>query len=172
MVRTSCFAAVVLASLVTGTIANDAPKKEKSTTASDPQKKQSGPSSAQPASASETRREAKEELRLWPYEKKLIELTNAQRRRYGLSPLSIDKSLLNSARTHCYWMAGARSLTHTTAAVAENIAMGQTSCDSAVADWMTSPGHRANMLGSYGRIGAAAYQASDGTIYWCLQFLP
>jgi uncharacterized protein YkwD len=101
----------------------------------------------------------------------LIELTNAERRRYGLSPLTIDKSLLDSARGHCYWMASARSLQHTSAAVAENIAMGQGSCAEAVRDWMNSPGHRANMLGSYSRIGMAAYQTSDGTIYWCLQFL-
>jgi uncharacterized protein YkwD len=125
---------------------------------------------AKQASASESR-VAKDEIPLWPYEKTLIELTNAQRRRYGLSPLTVDKGLLRSARNHCYWMAGANSLQHTTAAVAENIAMGQPSCQAAVTDWMNSPGHRANMLGSYSRIGVAAYRASDGTIYWCVQFL-
>jgi len=115
--------------------------------------------------------EAKDEIPLWPCEKKLIELTNAERAHYGLAPLSLDKSLLDSARSHCYWMADVRSLQHTTAMVAENIALGQASCADAVADWMRSPGHRANMLGSYSRIGAAAYTASDGRIYWCLQFL-
>jgi uncharacterized protein YkwD len=115
---------------------------------------------------------AKEEIRLWPCEKKLIDLTNAQRRRYGLADLTIDKDLLASTRAHCYWMADVRSLQHTTAMVAENIAMGQRSCDEAVSSWMASPGHRANMLGSYSHIGMAAYQTSDGTIYWCLQFSP
>jgi uncharacterized protein YkwD len=115
---------------------------------------------------------AKDEIPLWPYEKKLIELTNSQRQRYGLAELTIDKGLLASTRNHCYWMASARSMQHTTAAVAENIAMGQRSCEETIGSWMASPGHRANMLGRYSRIGMAAYQASDGTIYWCLQFLP
>src|SRR5206468_7411573 len=83
---------------------------------------------------------AKVEIPLWPYEKKLIELTNVERRRYGLSPLSLEKGLLTSARDHCYWMASARSLQHTTAMVAENIAMGQRSCEEAVRSWMDSPG--------------------------------
>ncbi len=124
---------------------------------------------ARQASSAE-RLTAKSEIPLWPYEKKLIELTNAERRRYGLSPLTIDKSLLASTREHCYWMASAGSLQHTTAAVAENIAMGQRTCAEAVGSWMNSPGHRANMLGSYSRLGMAAYQTWDGTIYWCVQF--
>ncbi len=126
---------------------------------------------ARQASSAETLT-AKKEIPLWPYEKKLIELTNAQRRHHGLSPLTIDKSLLSSAREHCFWMASAHSLQHTSASVAENIAMGQRSCEEAISSWMSSPGHRANMLGSYSRLGMAAYQTWDGTIYWCVQFLP
>jgi len=155
-----CFGCFFAASLVCvwPAFAEDAQKAEKSETAS-----------VKPAST-ETKL-VKDDIPLWPYEKKLLELTNAERRRYGLSPLKLDKELLTSTRNHCYWMARVRSLEHTTAAVAENIAMGQRSCAEAVSSWMSSPGHRANMLGSYTRIGMAAYQASDGTIYWCLQFL-
>ena len=69
-------------------------------------------------------------------------------------------------------MATRQSLQHTTAAVAENIAMGQPNSDQAVRDWMNSPGHRANILnGSYTRIGVAAYVSPSGAIYWCQQFL-
>jgi uncharacterized protein YkwD len=56
--------------------------------------------------------------------------------------------------------------------VAENIAMGQRSSTEAVQSWMSSPGHRANILdASYTRIGVSAYRTPDGTIFWCQQFL-
>ena len=110
---------------------------------------------------------------LWPVEQKLLDFTNAQRTYYGLEPLALDESLLKSARTHCFWMASARNLQHTSSPVAENIVMGQRTTREAVNSWMTSPGHRANMLsGSYRRLGMAAYETHDGVIYWCLQFLP
>jgi uncharacterized protein YkwD len=38
---------------------------------------------------------------------------------------------------------------------AENIAKGQTSVEQVVADWITSPGHRTNLLGPYAQYGAA-----------------
>ena len=69
-------------------------------------------------------------------------------------------------------MARYRRLQHTRQPVAENIAMGQRNSKEAVRDWMTSRGHRANILNrSYQRIGAAAYRTKSGTIYWCQQFL-
>jgi len=105
-------------------------------------------------------------------EENLIELTNAERARFGLRPLRLDASLLKSARSHAGWMARSGNLQHTTAAVAENIAMGQQSSAEAVRSWMNSSGHRANMLNaSYTRIGPAAYTGRNGRIFWCLQFL-
>jgi uncharacterized protein YkwD len=112
-----------------------------------------------------------DEIPLWPIEKQMLEQTNAQRQYYGLPPLQLDKDLLNSARRHCFWMASARSMQHTSDPVAENIAMGQRTTAEAVNAWMNSPGHRANMLGSYRRLGVAAYETYDGTIYWCVQFI-
>ena len=105
-------------------------------------------------------------------ETNIIAKTNARRIRNGKRPLKLDESLMRSARQHCTWMARNRSLQHTRAAVAENIAMGQSTSTEAVQDWMNSPGHRANMLnGQYTRIGVAAYRAHDGRVYWCQQFL-
>ncbi len=110
-------------------------------------------------------------LKILGVEQNIVAKTNAQRIRNGKSPLKLDESLMRSARQHCTWMARNRSLQHTRAAVAENIAMGQSSSSEAVQDWMNSPGHRANMLsGQYTRIGVAAYRARDGQIYWCQQF--
>jgi uncharacterized protein YkwD len=109
---------------------------------------------------------------LHPIEKALIERTNRERQRFGLRPLRLDFGLLRSARRHAAWMTRTRNLQHTSAMVAENIALGQRSSNEAVQSWMNSPGHRANMLNaSYTRVGAAAYTASSGQVYWCIQFL-
>jgi len=107
-----------------------------------------------------------------PVEERIVEKTNAERRRHGLPPLEVDGHLVRSARRHTAWMTRSRSLQHTNAAVGENIAMGQQSSAEAVRSWMNSSGHRANILSSsYRKIGVAAYTATDGTVYWCQQFL-
>ena len=109
---------------------------------------------------------------LHPIEARVVERTNQQRARHGLPPLSVDPRLLSSARNHAAWMTNSRSLTHTTKAVGENIAMGQSSSAEVINSWMNSSGHRANILNpSYTRIGVAAYATPDGTIFWCQQFL-
>lgn len=111
-------------------------------------------------------------VRLNTFESKIISYTNAERARYGLRPLVVDRYLVSSARRHAAWMTNNHTLQHTGAPVAENIAMGQSSSAQAVRDWMNSSGHRANILNpSYTRIGAAAYTAPNGTTFWCQQFL-
>lgn len=108
---------------------------------------------------------------LQPIEQSVVSQTNAQRARHGLPPLQIDMQLMHAARRHAAWMASRSSLQHTTATVAENIAAGQSSSHEAVRDWMSSPGHRANILNhGYSRIGVGAYRGRDGQIYWCQQF--
>jgi uncharacterized protein YkwD len=117
-------------------------------------------------------RSASPEFQLLTIESNLVQHTNTQRMRYGLPPLQVDAHLMNSARRHAIWMARFGSLQHTSAAVAENIATGQSSSREAVTDWMSSAGHRANILSSgHNRIGVAAYRGRDGQIYWCQQFL-
>ena len=114
-----------------------------------------------------------EPLDLHPIEARVIERTNSQRIRHGLRPLRVDRRLLRSARQHAAWMTNAHSLTHTSAGVAENIAMGQQTAHEAVRSWMSSSGHRANILGrNYRRIGVSAYSAPDGTVFWTQQFEP
>ena len=105
-------------------------------------------------------------------EARVIEKTNAQRVRHGLRPLVVDTRLIRSARRHAAWMTNNRSMVHTNAAVAENIAMGQRSSGEVLNAWMNSSGHRANILNpGHTRIGVAAYTTPSGTIYWCQQFL-
>jgi len=124
--------------------------------------------SAQPSPVA---RQATHEPQLHAIEQRLIERTNAARARYGLPALATDMALVNSARRHNAWMVHHRSLQHSHAQVAENIAMGQRSTAEVMNSWMNSSGHRANILGgNYRRIGVSAYRTPDGTIYWCQQF--
>jgi len=112
------------------------------------------------------------EIKLIAIERNIVLHTNAERKRHGLPALEVDGDLVASARKHCSWMAWHRSLQHTRRAVAENIAMGQRSSKEAVRDWMSSSGHRANILNrGHRRIGVAAYRTESGTIFWCQQFL-
>src|SRR5262245_14408331 len=74
------------------TPAKDSPAKQSSTQAATSQK---ADGAVQGASSAE-KLTAKGEIPLWPCEKKLIELTNAERRRYGLAELTIDEDLLTS----------------------------------------------------------------------------
>jgi uncharacterized protein YkwD len=90
-------------------------------------------------------------------ETELIAATNEARVNHGLPPLAVDYALMRSARRHTAWMTRSRRLQHTSAPVAENIAMGQRSPRGAIGSWLSSPGHRANMLsGRYRRLGVAA----------------
>ena len=108
------------------------------------------------------------------YESQLIEKTNAERVARGLRPLVPDVRLQNDARTWCMAMAQRHSLQHSalTYARGENIAWNQSTPDEVIRCWMTSPGHRANMLGSgFTSIGVAAYVSPrDGSVYWIQQF--
>jgi uncharacterized protein YkwD len=114
----------------------------------------------------------KEKIKLIAVERNIIHDTNQQRRQYGLPPLEVDPKLVRSARRQATWMTVHRALQHTSDPVAENIAMGQRDSQEVVRDWMSSPGHRANILNRrYRRIGAAAYSTPDGAIYWCEQFM-
>jgi uncharacterized protein YkwD len=101
----------------------------------------------------------------------VLEMTNKERVSRGLKPLVIDPSLVESARQHANWMASTHRMQHTSKPVGENIAMGQNTCTSVMSTWMNSSGHRANILGGWNRVGAAAYTSPSGRIYWCLQFL-
>jgi uncharacterized protein YkwD len=115
---------------------------------------------------------AEREFELTKVEKAVIRRTNMYRAEHSLPPLVVDPQLMKAAREHADWMARSDNLTHTHRAVGENIAWNQATAYAAVDDWMTSPGHRANILSaSYGRIGVAVVRASDGSPYWCQQFL-
>ena len=104
---------------------------------------------------------------------------NAERAARGLSSLRVDAELTRAARVRAAEIA--REFSHTrpdgdswrtvsASAYGENIAMGQRTADKVMAAWLTSPGHRANLLRpTFGSIGVCCY-VSGGVVYWVQLF--
>lgn len=81
---------------------------------------------------------------------------NNFRIRNGLKPCEFNQNLQNIAQWHSNNMYNRGQMYHSgTAYVAENVFMGSSSGVYAVRVWINSPGHRANMLGPYRRVGIA-----------------
>ena len=124
----------------------------------------------------------------------VVELTNIERAKAGLSPLELNNRLLNAAQDHSNDMAQDDFFSHTGAdgssigdrvrasgyqysTTGENIAAGQTTPAQVVEGWMNSPGHRANILNpNYTEIGVGyEYLQNDtGSVnynhYWTQVF--
>ncbi len=116
----------------------------------------------------------------------VIRLTNAERRKRGLPPLSRNPNLAKSAQYHADFMARndcfahrcprepalaqrARNAGYRYRGVAENIAAGSPTPAEVVEGWMDSPGHRANILHPEMReigIGYALLNEDTGRETW------
>lgn len=104
---------------------------------------------------------------------------NAERAKYGLSSLTVSDELTRAACVRAAEIVrqfshtrpdGSSCFTVSGAAYGENIAKGQSSADRVMAAWMSSEGHRANILReSYGSIGVCALKV-NGVIYWVQLF--
>ena len=125
---------------------------------------------------------------------RVVELTNIERSKVGLQPVTLDLQLADAAQNHSDDMASDDFFSHTGAdgstpvtriadrgydyaAAGENIAAGQTRAEQVVEGWMNSPGHRANILNeSFTEIGIGyTYLANDtGSVnynhYWTQVF--
>lgn len=105
----------------------------------------------------------------------VVRLVNEEREKYGLEPLRVDVQLTAAASVRAKEIVGRFSHTRpdgtkwstvSAAARGENIARGHTSADRVMAAWMTSEGHRANILReSFGSIGVCALQV-NGVMHW------
>jgi uncharacterized protein YkwD len=111
----------------------------------------------------------------------VVHLTNAFRQQFGLQPLTSNLKLNTAAQTHSRNMAVQDFFDHVgsdrsqpwdrmTAAgyqwshSAENIAAGQQTAEAVVNAWITSPGHRDNMLNANLReIGVGYYELVPDT---------
>ena len=109
----------------------------------------------------------------------VISQVNNERTNAGLPPLSVSAELTGAACIRAREIVGQFSHTRpdgsswstvSAAATGENIAKGQSSADRVMAAWMSSEGHRANILrSSFGSIGVCALKV-DGVIYWVQLF--
>lgn len=116
------------------------------------------------------------------YAAQVVKLVNEERSKAGLKPLSVNTKAEKAASVRVKELE--KSFSHTrpngsdfsTALKAaginyqsagENIAYGQKTPAIVMKDWMNSPGHKANILGSqYTSIAVSHYQNTAGVDYW------
>ena len=116
----------------------------------------------------------------------VLRLINAERDKYGLSPLVQDSGATQVAHlrakeivqsfshtrpngSSCFTAAGELGVTYRSAG--ENIAYGFPTPEAVVNGWMNSEGHRKNILSSsFGKIGIGCYE-SGGVLYWSQFFI-
>ncbi|MCY9430898.1 CAP domain-containing protein [Bacillus spizizenii] len=116
-----------------------------------------------PAAAEKTNTTTSAPSSVSAYEKKVVELTNAERQKQGLKPLQIDETLSKSARAKSQDMKDKNYFDHQSPTygspfdmmksfgisyktAGENIAKGQKTPEEVVKAWMNSEGHRKNIL--------------------------
>ena len=154
-----------------------------------PEQGQAAPPENQPAEepAEDNKQQAEESTEgISETEMKVIELTNAERRKNGLSDLKADASLSNVARDKSKDMQTNNYFSHTSPThgspfdmmrdygisyntAGENIAMGQRSPEEVVQAWMNSEGHRKNILnGEFTHIGVGYVEEGN---YWTQMFI-
>ncbi|MFS0783796.1 S-layer homology domain-containing protein [Bacillus sp. 1P06AnD] len=121
------------------------------------------------------------------FEKKVVELTNAERAKQGLKPLILDTEASRVAHAKAEDMKVNNYFSHTSPtygglkellqkfgiknwhAAGENIAKGQPTPESVVSAWMNSAGHRANILNPNFTHMGAGYVSSPNV--WVQEFL-
>jgi uncharacterized protein YkwD len=118
-------------------------------------------------------------------EQELMDRANAEREQAQRTPLTGERLVTLAARRHAANMATSNTLAHELdgqgvgdrlanlgfgwVQCGENIARGQDTPAEAIASWMNSPGHRANLLGEkYTHIGVAFSETPQGQKYWTM----
>ena len=117
----------------------------------------------------------------------VVALVNKERAAAGCSPVTVNDALTRAAQKHSDAMAASGRLSHTGAdgstmasrveaegydwsTLGENIAQGQRTPEEVMADWMSSPGHRENILNcSFKEIGVGVNMGSGGP-WWTQDF--
>ncbi len=117
----------------------------------------------------------------------VIELVNNERAKAGLSPVSTTANQANAASERAQEIVSAFSHTRpdgrsfstvlaengvSYSGAGENIAYGQTTPQQVMNSWMSSSGHKANILNAnYKVIGVGYCQNASGTAYWTQLFV-
>lgn len=123
------------------------------------------------------------------FEKRVLDLTNAERAKAGLAPLKLNAELSRVARFKSQDMRDRNYFSHTSptygspftmmrnfgirfTAAGENIAAGYTTPESVVKGWMNSPGHRQNIMNpSYNKLGVGYAAGGSYRHYWTQMFI-
>jgi len=123
-------------------------------------------------------------------EGRIFDLINAQRRHQGLPPLVYNEQLDRMAKIQAKNMARFQKMAHVLpeaslptladrahyvgypfGRLAENVALGYPSAQTVVEGWMSSKGHRANILnGDVVETGIGIARSSAGGLYFCQVF--
>ncbi|MDT0614893.1 CAP domain-containing protein [Streptomyces lancefieldiae] len=116
---------------------------------------------------------------------KVVELVNAERSKAGCSPVTVNAALTKAAQAHSEDMAATRTMSHSGSdgsspddritsagyhwsAYGENVAYGYSTPEKVMAGWMSSPGHRENILNcDFKEIGVGLAQPDS---YWTQDF--
>ncbi|MFF9088529.1 CAP domain-containing protein [Streptomyces sp. NPDC014991] len=115
----------------------------------------------------------------------IVRLVNAERAKAGCRALTPDSALTRAAQAHSADMAAHQNMSHTGSdgsapgdritgagyawsSYGENVAYGYSTAEQVMAGWMSSPGHRANILNcSFQEIGVGLAQPGS---YWTQDF--
>ena len=128
--------------------------------------------------------------RVGPTEARIFNLINAERKRQGLPALEYSRQLDEMARIQAQNMARFHKMAHVLpesgtptladrarhvgymfGRLAENVAHDYPSAQTVVEGWMTSKGHRANILNTdVVETGIAIARSSSGGLYYCQVF--
>ncbi|MFJ9817380.1 CAP domain-containing protein [Streptomyces sp. NPDC101151] len=115
----------------------------------------------------------------------IVALVNAERSKVGCSAVTLDATLTKAAQAHSKDMAAHQNMSHTGSdgsspgdritsagyrwsSYGENVAYGYSTAEKVMAGWMSSPGHRANILNcGFKEIGVGLAQPNS---YWTQDF--
>lgn len=115
----------------------------------------------------------------------VVTLVNAERQKAGCAPLTVNAKLTSAAQAHSQDMADHRNMSHTGSdgsspgdritkagytwsSYGENVAYGYSTPQSVMDAWMSSPGHKANILDcNFKEIGVGLAEPGD---YWTQDF--
>lgn len=120
----------------------------------------------------------------------IVVRTNAERKTLGLATLARNAALMNAAQIQANQMAALSKMAHELPGAAyptldsrldaagyrmratgENVAEGYPSAAAVVAGWMTSPGHRANIVSThFTEMGAGVATGKNGRRYYAQVF--
>nr|WP_112467547.1 CAP domain-containing protein [Streptomyces triticisoli] len=116
---------------------------------------------------------------------RVVELVNSERAKAGCSPLTVNAALNRAAQAHSEDMAAHRNMSHTGSdgsspgdritragytwrTYGENVAYGYSTPEQVMAGWMSSSGHKANILNcAFKEIGVGLAQPGN---YWTQAF--